>query len=114
MAGNSKNRIGISIVASAVIIAAGLILGGPSWSSAQHEGHDHAGHDHGDHGGEMAKNPNHWGAPNGMHLYLCAFHISKERPSFAVEAHHYCSPQADMHQCVIYDGKGPGAKLLGI
>lgn len=122
MSKDGTKTIGFSVVTAALIMTVGLMLGGPKWLSAQHEGQsheghdhaDHAGHDHGDHGGEMAKNPNHWGAPNGMHLYLCAFHISKERPSFAVEAHHYCSPQADMHQCVIYDGKGPGAKLLGI
>jgi hypothetical protein len=50
-----------------------------------------------------------------FHLYLCAFHISKKDPNFYVEAHHYCSPVHDeLHQCVIYDKRGSGAKLIGI
>lgn len=118
------NRTAAAIVIAAIIISVGLILGGPGWTAAQHDGPGHSkqdmhaghGHDH-DHGGghgAQARNPAHWGAPNGMHLYLCAFHVAKERPSFAVEAHHYCSPQGNMHQCVIYDGKGPGSRLLGV
>lgn len=50
-----------------------------------------------------------------FHLYLCAFHVTKQNPNFVVEAHHYCSPVAeDVHQCIIYDRRGKGAKLLGI
>lgn len=50
-----------------------------------------------------------------FHLYLCAFHISKKDPNFSVEAHHYCSPAGEgLHQCVIYDRRGAGAKLIGI
>ncbi len=51
----------------------------------------------------------------GMHLYLCAFHIAKKDPKFAVEAHHYCSPVNDeVHQCVIFDGNGKNARILGV
>ena len=55
-----------------------------------------------------------------IHLYLCAFHIAKNNPSFEIEAHHYCSMRdlkvgkGDLHQCVIYDSKEAPAKLLGI
>lgn len=50
-----------------------------------------------------------------FHLHLCAFHVAKKNPSFAVEAHHYCSPVGrDLHQCVIYDSDAPGARILGI
>lgn len=50
-----------------------------------------------------------------FHLYLCAFHIAKKDPSFVVEAHHYCSPAGEgLHQCIIYDRRGEGAKLIGI
>ncbi len=55
-----------------------------------------------------------------IHLYLCAFHIAKDNPSFEVEAHHYCSMRelkvgkGDLHQCVIYDSKEAPAKLLGV
>jgi peroxiredoxin len=57
----------------------------------------------------------HWIPVESMHLYLCAFHVAKKNPEFQVEAHHFCSPQGkDLHQCVIYDSKGPAAKLLGV
>lgn len=55
-----------------------------------------------------------------IHLYLCAFHIAKNNPNFAIETHHYCSMRdlnikgGDIHQCVIYDSKEAPAKLLGI
>ncbi|HET6202935.1 MAG TPA: OBAP family protein [Planctomycetota bacterium] len=50
-----------------------------------------------------------------IHLYLCAFHVAKENPSFQVEAHHYCSPVSEeVHQCVVFDSKEAGAKLLGV
>lgn len=63
-----------------------------------------------DHDGGEAKDP-----ASGFHLYLCAFHIAKKDPSFVVEAHHYCSPVADeVHQCVIYDRRGPNARILGV
>jgi hypothetical protein len=63
--------------------------------------------------------PHDAGAPpdpaKAFHLYLCAFHIAKKDPSFYVEAHHYCSPAGEgLHQCVIYDRRGEGAKLIGI
>jgi hypothetical protein len=49
-----------------------------------------------------------------IHLYLCAFHVAKNNPTFQIEAHHYCSPAGqDVHQCVIYDGNGSNARLLG-
>jgi hypothetical protein len=50
-----------------------------------------------------------------FHLYLCAFHIAKNNPSFVVEAHHYCSPVRDeVHQCVIFDKADAGARILGV
>ncbi|MBI3267423.1 MAG: DUF1264 domain-containing protein [Planctomycetes bacterium] len=56
-----------------------------------------------------------WVPVQSMHLYLCAFHVAKADAAFQVEAHHYCSPQGDkLHQCVVYDGRGAKAKLLGV
>lgn len=53
--------------------------------------------------------------PDRMHLYLCAYHIAKERPSTVIEAHHYCSAIHDeLHQCIIFDKDGPGARILGV
>src|SRR5262245_38881879 len=62
-----------------------------------------------------ARNAENWVPIDNLHLYLCAFHVAKMNPSFQVEAHHYCGhPGGDLHQCSIYNGRGPGAKLLGI
>lgn len=92
----------------------------PAFLSAQQKD-EHAGHNHGeqksahDHG-DAGRNAENWAPVNKMHLYLCAFHVAKEKPGFQVEAHHYCSPQSksgDLHQCVIYDTRGPNPKLLG-
>jgi hypothetical protein len=48
-------------------------------------------------------------------LYLCAFHIAKKDPRFQVEAHHYCSAVSDeVHQCIIFDSAGKGARILGV
>lgn len=63
---------------------------------------------------EHAQRSPHWAPLDAAHLYLCAFHVAKEKPSFQIEAHHYCAPAGqDVHQCLIYDGKGADAKLLG-
>jgi hypothetical protein len=65
--------------------------------------------DHGKDAGAAA------GPAQRMHLYLCAFHIAKKNPSFVVEAHHYCSEvRKDVHQCIIFDRSGPGARILGV
>lgn len=95
----------------AVGVVAGVIVGGlasralfTSPAIAEHAGQQ-AGH---------SQRSEHWQPVDAMHLYLCAFHVAKMNPNFQVEAHHFCSPQSsDLHQCVVYDGKGPGAKLLG-
>jgi hypothetical protein len=51
----------------------------------------------------------------GFHLYLCAFHIAKKDPKFQVEAHHYCAMVSDeVHQCIIFDSNGKGARILGV
>ena len=50
-----------------------------------------------------------------MHLYVCAFHLAKKDPKLVFEAHHYCMALGeDVHQCVIFDGDGKKAKLLGV
>lgn len=50
-----------------------------------------------------------------MHLYLCAYHIAKRDPKFVAEAHHYCMAVRDeVHQCVIFDGSGKNARILGV
>lgn len=50
-----------------------------------------------------------------IHLYLCAFHTAKKDAKFQVEAHHYCSEvRPGVHQCVIFDRPGKGARILGV
>ena len=53
--------------------------------------------------------------PGQLHLALCAFHVAKADPKFQVEAHHFCAPVSEgVHQCIIYDSREKGAKLLGV
>ena len=66
-------------------------------------------HDHGSPG----RNAANWAPLDKLHLYLCAFHIAKNNPKFQIEAHHYCAPVGEIHQCMIYDSRGPNPKLLG-
>jgi hypothetical protein len=87
----------------------GAAIGATGLPQAAEAGEDHA----------SAPRPSHDDGPvdpaKAFHLYLCAFHIAKKDPSIYVEAHHYCSPVNDgLHQCIIYDKRGPGAKILGI
>ncbi len=50
-----------------------------------------------------------------FHAYLCAYHIAKKDPTFVIEAHHYCAAVNDeVHQCVIFDKVGKGARILGV
>lgn len=73
-------------------------------------------------GVEMSANADHHsgqvkadGPLDQMHLYLCAFHLAKQDPKLVFEAHHYCMPVDDeVHQCVIFDGNGKTARILGV
>lgn len=94
------------------IIGAGLaITGAAALLLSFGMQHDHS-HGHDGHDGRAEAN---WAPVRNMHLYLCAFHVAKEDPNFQLEAHHYCAPQGEkLHQCVIYDSRGPNPKLLGV
>ncbi|KAH6654266.1 hypothetical protein BKA67DRAFT_658575 [Truncatella angustata] len=47
--------------------------------------------------------------------HLNAFHTYADEPGRFVEANHYCTHlTSDMRQCILYDGPGPDAKLIGI
>jgi hypothetical protein len=100
------SKVNGSILPYAVVLFGGVFVGlflnsRPAVSNDTHAGPQ-----------RVAEN---WVPIDKMHLYLCAFHVAKNNPSFQVEAHHYCSHQGgDLHQCVIYDGRGPAAKILGI
>ena len=47
--------------------------------------------------------------------HLNAFHVYASDTSRCVETNHYCAHvNEDVRQCVLYDGDGPGARLIGV
>ncbi|KAI1450911.1 DUF1264-domain-containing protein [Annulohypoxylon stygium] len=47
--------------------------------------------------------------------HLNAFHTYADEPGRYVEANHYCAHLTkDVRQCILYDGPGPNARLIGI
>lgn len=56
---------------------------------------------------------------SGSHVHFCGIHTAKNNPKFILTTQHYCAGHShtghdDMFQCVLFDGTGPNAKLLGI
>jgi hypothetical protein len=50
-----------------------------------------------------------------LHAHFCGIHIAKKDPKIQIIAHHYCAPISDeVHQCLLFDSTGKGAKLIGI
>ena len=50
-----------------------------------------------------------------INMYLNAFHWYSGDMGRQVEAHHYCTHgNEDFMQCVVYDGNGPDARLIGV
>ncbi len=48
-------------------------------------------------------------------LAFAGVHLQADRPSNAQVAYHFCKPlNDDVSQCLLYDGKGPDARLIGI
>lgn len=48
-------------------------------------------------------------------IYVVGFHAAKDDPSMQMEAHHYCRQvNRDFLQCVLFDGNGAEANLVGI
>jgi hypothetical protein len=108
-------RLGASIpivLACAASAAAGALLGAgglrPSPARAAPEAQPHAG-----------------AAPVGVKapiqevlhcpLAFSGVHLLKEMPEWSQVAYHFCKPvNADLNQCVLYDGTGPDARLLGV
>jgi hypothetical protein len=70
------------------------------------------GDDHHAHGGGR-------GPLAGPHAHFCGIHVAKRDPKFQLITQHYCCAHSehgrdDLFQCVLFDGTGPGAKLLGV
>lgn len=54
-------------------------------------------------------------AMSGFDLALNAFHLAKDQPSHAMEAHHYCKQVFDeLAQCVLFDRSTADAHLVGV
>src|SRR4051794_25715221 len=48
-------------------------------------------------------------------LAFAGVHLLKEFPERSAVAYHFCKPlNDDVSQCVLYDGTGPDARLIGI
>ena len=48
-------------------------------------------------------------------LSFAGVHLLKHLPEHSQVAYHYCKPvNSDVAQCILYDGTGPDAKLIGI
>jgi hypothetical protein len=68
---------------------------------------DHGGGKEGD--GPLSGKPHHF----------CGIHMSKQNPKFQLITQHYCTAhtggsEGDVFQCVLFDGTGKNAKLLGV
>jgi hypothetical protein len=55
----------------------------------------------------------------GHHVHFCGIHTAKNNPHFLLTTQHYCAGHSraghdDMFQCVLFDGTGANAKLLGV
>lgn len=47
--------------------------------------------------------------------HLNAFHTYADEPGRHIETNHYCAHLSeDVRQCILYDGPGPNARLIGI
>lgn len=52
-------------------------------------------------------------------LHVCGIHMAKKDPSLQFIAHHFCvghkrGSAGDVFQCVLFDGSGKDAKLIGV
>lgn len=53
------------------------------------------------------------------HFHFCGIHCAKKNPKWQLTTQHYCTGHTntghdDIFQCVLYDGTGPNAKMLGV
>jgi hypothetical protein len=67
-----------------------------------------------EHGGKAGEGP-----MDKAHLHLCGIHMAKNNPKIQFITQHYCTahsggPDGDVFQCVLFDGTGKNAKLVGV
>jgi Protein of unknown function (DUF1264) len=63
---------------------------------------------------EQAEGPMKHSPIDQAHLYVCGIHFVNGQPDRQVTAHHYCVGNGDVFQCVLFDGNGKDARLIGI
>ncbi len=50
-----------------------------------------------------------------FHLHFCGIHLGKKDPKVQSIVQHYCGPNGkSLHQCLLFDGTGKDAKLIGV
>lgn len=81
-------------------VGAGLACTAPAATAAQHGGKAE---------GPMGKS----------HLHFCGIHMAKKNPKLQFVTQHYCAAhtggkEGDVFQCVLFDGTGANAKLVGV
>ncbi len=59
------------------------------------------------------------GPMTGPHLHFCGIHMAKKNPKIQFVTQHYCAAHTggkdgDVFQCVLFDGTGANAKLVGV
>src|SRR5262245_24754944 len=67
------------------------------------------------HGGGTADD----GPMSHKHLHFCGIHMSKKNPDLQFITQHFCAAhtggsEGDVFQCVLFDGTGKNAKLIGV
>ncbi len=107
--GTLRNRLPIALAGLAGLLGGILLAGGKSPTTVRA---DDAKADHG-------RPPAGAKAPiqEILHcpLSFAGVHLLKELPEYSQVAYHYCKPvNAEVNQCVLYDGTGPDARLIGI
>ena len=87
--------------------AVGLGLAGAGTAAAS---------DHGKKDGKAGEGHGPMGKP---HLHFCGIHMAKANPKLQFVTQHYCAAHSggkdgDVFQCVLFDGTGANAKLVGV
>jgi hypothetical protein len=59
------------------------------------------------------------GPMSATHFHFCGIHMAKKNPKLQFIAHHFCAGHkrggaGDVFQCVLFDGTGKDAKLIGV
>jgi hypothetical protein len=106
---SGSRKPAFALFAVAGFLAGAIFSGGPVWLLSRARADGHAAN-----ADRSAKAP----VAEVMHCPLAfeGTHLLKEMPEVAQVAYHYCKPMGDelVAQCLLYDGTGPDARLIGV